>query len=453
MALNSHKELLHILLGENLGTSVLLLSPPTQEVVKDAARAVKRVDSLKVETVTKESLSKLLGLPGMKVTRFAIEEQREEKYLHLFCGHEHDLAICPRCGKVMANGYDHKERCVRHLNVWGMKTLMHFSQRRFECEVCGKPFTENLVWIDPKRRQTKAFEEHIYQRVQKTPRKHIALQDGLSESTVQDIFKKKAKEGIRQSRCSGVRVLGIDEISLRKGHKQYALVLSDLERRAVIDVLSNRQKDTFEKWLEDLREEERRAIKVVSMDMWKPYRQAVRKKLSHAQIVADRFHVMKQLNHQIDLLRRALQKKADDALYQALKGNRWLLLKNRRELKPKEEAELSVILDASDELRTIYLLKEEFRIICDKIKDKVQAERFLQTWMWKALNTGSRYLIRFVNTLKAWWPEFLNYFVDRVTQGFVEGINRAIRGIINRAFGFRKFDNFYSQVLVECGGP
>jgi len=72
--------------------------------------------------------------------------------------------------------------------------------------------------------------------------------------------------------------------------------------------------------------------------------------------------------------------------------------------------------------------------------------------MWKAVATGSRYLIRFVKTLRNWWHEFLNYFDDRVTQGFVEGINRAIRGIINRAFGFSDFDNFCLQVLVECGG-
>jgi transposase len=280
----------------------------------------------------------------------------------------------------------------------------------------------------------------------------VALQEGLSESTVLDIFKKWAKEATRQPRRCGVRVLGVDEISLRKRHKQYALVLSDLERRAVIDVLPNRQKDTLEKWLDDLTEEERRAIKVVSIDMWKPYRQAVRKKLPHAEIVADRFHVMKQLNHQLDLLRRALQKKADDALYQVLKGNRWLLLRNRSELKPEEEAKLRVILDTSDELRNIYLLKEEFRTICNKINDRARAERFLRAWMWKAAVTGSRYLIRFVKTLRNWWHEFLNYFDDRVTQGFVEGINRAIRGIINRAFGFRDFDNFRLQVLVECGG-
>jgi transposase len=434
--------------------TTLLLSAPVRAAAKDAARAVKRVESLTVQPVTKETLSALLGLPGMRVTRLAIEKQGEEEYLHLFCEHEHDVAICPRCRKTMAGGYDHKDRCVRHLDIWGMRTLVHFAQRRFNCEVCGEPFTENLEWIGSKRRQTKAYEVHIYQRVQKTPRKHVALQEGLSESTVLDIFKKWAKQAVRQSCRQGVRVLGVDEISLRKGHKQYALVLSDLERRVVIAVLPNRRKDTFEKWLDDLTQEEKRAIKVVSMDMWKPYRQAVRNKLAHAEIVADRFHMMKQLNHQIDLLRRALQKRArktDEALYQALKGNRWLLLKNRSRLKPDQEAQLCTILDASQELRTIYLLKEEFRTICDKIKDKAQAKRFLLAWSWKAVATSSRYLIRFVKTLRNWWHEFLNYFDDRVTQGFVEGINRAIRGIINRAFGFRNFDNFRLQVLVECG--
>ena len=434
--------------------TMLLLSPPERVVAKDAARAVKRVDSLMVQPVTEETLSELLGLPGMRVTRLAVEKQGEEEYLHLFCEHEHDVAVCPRCRKAVAGGYDHKDRCVRHLDMWGMRTLVHFSQRRFNCEVCGEPITEHLEWIDPKRRQTRAYEARIYQRVQKTPRKHVALQEGLSESTVLDIFKKWARQAVRPSCRQGVRVLGVDEISLRKGHKQYALVLSDLERRVVIAVLPNRRKDKFEKWLDDLRQEGRRAIKVVSMDMWKPYRQAVRNKLTHAEIVADRFHVMKQLNHQIDLLRRALQKIAtqtDEALYQALKGNRWLLLKNRSKLKPDQEAQLCAILDASEELRTIYLLKEEFRTICDKIKDKAQAERFLLAWSWKAVATGSRYLIRFVLTLRNWWHEFLNYFDDRVTQGFVEGINRAIRGIINRAFGFRDFDNFRLQVLVECG--
>ena len=208
----------------------------------------------------------------------------------------------------------------------------------------------------------------------KTPRSQVALQEGLSEATVLDIFKKQAKQAGRCSDHGRVRWLGVDEISVHKGHKQYALVLSDLERRRVIAVLPNRRKETFEKWLGGLTEEERKAIKVVSMDMWEAYRQVVRNKLPHARIVADRFHVMKQLNHQLDLLRRALQRKAkkqgNEILYQALKGSRWILLKRRQDLKPEEEAKLRIILNVSEELRTIYLLKEEFITICDKMRDR-----------------------------------------------------------------------------------
>ena len=430
---------------------VLLLNPLAPKVVKDAARATKRVGSLTVEKVTETTLSELLGLPGMRVTHFAIEWQNETQYLHLFCEHEHDVAICPRCQMVASGGYDHKDRCVRHLDIWEMKTLVHFPQRRFDCEVCGKPFTESLTWIEPKRRQTQAFEVHIYERAKKTPRKHVALEEGLNESTVLEIFKRQAKKRVMAPPQYRVWALGVDEISLRKGHKQYALVLSDLGRRCVIDVLPNRQKDTFETWLDNLSEAERKAIKVVSMDMWRPYRSAVKAKLCHAQIVADRFHVMKQLNHQINLLRRALQRKAEEPLAEALKGSRWILLKKRSGLKAEEEEKLQVIFEASAELRAIYLLKEEFRTICDKITNRDQAARFLRAWMWQARATGSRYLERFVNTLTNWWHEFLNYFNDRITQGFVEGVNRAIRGIINRAFGFRDFDNFRLQVLVEHG--
>ena len=95
---------------------VLMLSV-AKAVVKDAARAVKRVNGLTIRAVTAESLTELLDLPGMKVTHFAIETQGTERYLHLFCQHQHDVAICPRCSEAMAGGYDHKDRCVRHLDM------------------------------------------------------------------------------------------------------------------------------------------------------------------------------------------------------------------------------------------------------------------------------------------------------------------------------------------------
>jgi transposase len=62
-------------------------------------------------------------------------------------------------------------------------------------------------------------------------------------------------------------------------------------------------------------------------------------------------------------------------------------------------------------------------------------------------------LLKFVGTLLNWWPEILNYFLEGVTNGFVEGLNRALRAIIDRACGYRNFENFRLQVFAEHGGP
>ncbi len=99
------------------------------------------------------------------------------------------------------------------------------------------------------------------------------------------------------------------------------------------------------------------------------------------------------------------------------------------------------------------MLKEEFRTIFEKTLTRPQAERFLRAWMWKATHTGSARLAKFVQTLLNCWQEILNYFDERVTNGFVEGINRAIRVIINRAYGFRNFENFRLQVIAQHGPP
>ena len=135
----------------------------------------------------------------------------------------------------------------------------------------------------------------------------------------------------------------------------------------------------------------------------------------------------------------------------ALKGCRWLFVMARDNLSGKQEQKLMTALEAAPELKQIYLLKEEFRLIFERVGDKQQAQRFLQAWVYKAQASGSMHLRAFINTLRNWWAEILNYFDERITNGFVEGLNRAIRGIIWRAYGFRNFENFRLQILAEHG--
>ena len=216
-------------------------------------------------------------------------------------------------------------------------------------------------------------------------------------------------------------------------------------------ILPDRNKETLEKWIGELTVQQQKAIRFASMDMWAPYRQAVEKKLTHVKIVADRFHVMKQLNERLGQVRKRIQNNASEEERTLLKGSRWLLTRNRSDLKPEEEGQLEKILDLCPELRKLYLLKEEFRRIFDKVQCREKAERFLIAWKYKTLATGDKFLAKFVKTLKNWWAEILNYFIDKVTNGFVEGLNGAIRSIIRRAFGYRNFENFRLHVFAEHG--
>jgi transposase len=308
-----------------------------------------------------------------------------------------------------------------------------------------------LAWIEAKRRESSAYELYIYEACQSTDIDAVAEKENLHPETVRLIFGRWAKRAEKKQIRQMVVCLGIDEISLRKGHKHFVMVLTDLERHCVVAVLEERSQKALEDWLSKLSEAERKAIRLVGMDMWGPYRGVIKAKLSHAEIVADRFHVMKQLNDAIAKIRRNLQAKADKTSYELLKGIRWILVRNRDDLKPEEELKLQAALAAFPELRTAYLLKERFAAIANRMHNRAQAQRFLQVWVYEAQASGLAQLVKFTQTLTNWWEEFLNYFNEGFTSAVVEGLNNAIRGTIRRAYGYLVFENFRLHVMVEHG--
>ena len=226
------------------------------------------------------------------------------------------------------------------------------------------------------------------------------MREGLSHSTVKEIFNRIAVLRKTAAVTGKTRVLGIDELSLKKRHKQFVLVISDISRKCILAVLPDREKKTLENWIEALSPQERKAIRFVSIDMWAPYYQAARSKLPHAKVVVDRFHVMKQLNSRLTQLRTKYQGESTDDIKTALKGSRWILVRNRTELSSEQEAQLNNILKLCPELRTLYLLKEEFRTIFEKVNCREKAARFLDVWILKAESKGNKYLQMFTKTLR-----------------------------------------------------
>ncbi len=247
-----------------------------------------------------------------------------------------------------------------------------------------------------------------------------------------------------------IRVLNIDEIALEKGHGNFVLVLSAPEEGYVLDVLPERERKTLENWLETLAPEVKKAIKVVNLDMWEPYTLAIKAKLPRARIVVDRFHVMKNLNHCLTMARREIQGNASDEVKEQLKGSRWVLVKNQKDLNEKQRTKLENLYQVSPELKACHQLKEQFRTIFETVTDRKTARAALLRWIKQVEKQSVTALQSFLVTLKNWFELILNYFLERWTNAFAEGVNNKIKLIKRRAFGFTNFNHFRLRILVEC---
>ena len=226
------------------------------------------------------------------------------------------------------------------------------------------------------------------------------------------------------------------------------MVISAPELGLVLDVLEDRNKATLLNWLEERGVDWCAAVQVACSDMWDAYQEAAEQKLPNARRVVDRFHVMKNLNEALTKVRRAIQKDADEATKELLKGCRWLLVKNRENLTEEQQQKLSRMLEASLELKSCYDLKESFRDLFNEHLSYQAAEERLLCWIAKVEATSFKALKSFVNTLHNWWEQILNYFEGRFNNGFAEGVNLKIKMLNRRGYGYRNFNSFRLHVLV-----
>jgi transposase len=256
------------------------------------------------------------------------------------------------------------------------------------------------------------------------------------------------KKNVEQRGYPGVKCLCFDEIAAHKGHGNYRLVISAPELGIVLDVLKDRKKETLEAWFVARGEIWCAAIASYCADMWDAYHGAAQTYLPNATSVVDRFHVMKNLNEALSQTRRKAQKKLDEPAQKALKGIRWLLVRNREDLTDAQRQELDAMLAHAPELLACYLLKESFRALFNSTVSIESAASKLDEWINQALSTGFAAMKSFVNTLNNWRTGILNYFMNRLNNGFAEGVNNKIKLIQRRAFGFHKFDSLRLHILV-----
>jgi transposase len=270
----------------------------------------------------------------------------------------------------------------------------------------------------------------------------------ISWGTVKNIDKEYLQKHYSKPVLKNVEIIAIDEFAFQKGHK-YQTVVYDLKVGRVIYVGAGRAEESLDRFWKRLRHSGAK-IQAVAMDMWLPYFNAVINNIPEAKIVFDRFHIFKQMNETLDEIRRALYHEETFLNNrQVIKGIRWLLLKNEKNLNDEkdERRQLEQALQINKPLAEAYYLKEELgHLWLQNTRD--EAEKFLTSWATRAWATTIQPLRKFVKTLLGHRTGILNWFDFRISTGPLEGFNNKIKVLKRKAYGYRDMEYFALKIYA-----
>lgn len=369
---------------------------------------------------------------------------------------------CHHCGSVAVTGHGRHDRLVRD-RACSYPCVLRWSQRRFRCNDCGRTCRETHPAISGKRRATERFRRHLFERACREPFTDVAASEKVSGYRVEEAFEAHAASELIEHAPDPPRVLSLDESAFRKRFR-FHTVFTDPERGAIIEMVEGRGTSAVFQGLLAMSDEARAAIETVVMDCHWPYRRAIEEALPHARIVADKFHVIRAIDTAAQRVRRRAGRRSyrrigprggvartrnpafDPPIFKA----RRLFMKRANKLSCEERDALWAVLEASaDELRDAWALKELFAAIYEA-PDRPEAERRLDEWIEAIARVGIPEFLNTWRTLEFWREEILNYFDDRVTNAFAEGITNKIKVLKRRSYGFRNPVRYRQRVLLSC---
>lgn len=355
---------------------------------------------------------------------------------------------CSSCGSRRVIRRGSANRMFRAPCFAFKKILIKLAVQRVQCRDCGVVRQVKVGFADENRRFIRQFERYALDLYKHMTIKSVAAHLGVSWGVIKDIVKRYLHRKFSKPKLKHLKKIAIDEIAIGRGHK-FKTVVMDLESGAVVYVGKGKDARALGPFFKRLKAAKAK-VEAVAIDMSKAYIQAVNTNLPHAKIVFDHFHVIKLYNEKLSELRRDLFREATDLLKkQALKGTRWLLLKNPENLNDQksERKRLQEALDLNEPLAKAYYMKDELRLFW-KQPDKVAAEKFLDCWIITAASSGVRMLINFAKTLQLHKQGLLAWYDYRISTGPLEATNNKIKTMQRQAYGLRDQEFFQLKIYA-----
>ena len=319
--------------------------------------------------------------------------------------------------------------------------------RRVECRQCGKVKLEKLDWLSSNPSYTKRFAFFVGKRCRSMTIQAVAKEERMDWHTVKAMDKQYMQEQLDRASRPNPKVVGIDEISIGKGH-DYRIVVSDLEKRRPIWFGGpDRSEKSMDLFYQSLGPSIAGRIRLAVMDMWKPFENSALRNAPGAAILYDKFHVIRHLQDALDTVRKREYARVSGTDRSFIKGQKYTLLSRQENLTLDGRQSLKKLLGANRRLNTAYLLKESFVQLWD-YNSEGWARRFFENWKtslkWQRLKPYEA----FAKMVERHWDGIEAHCrpENKIALGFVEGLNNKIRVIQRRAYGLR--DEGYLRLKV-----
>lgn len=369
---------------------------------------------------------------------------------------------CKHCGKHITKYHGlNKTIIINHLSIFGKPTYIQFQPVRFQCLECsGRPTTTQQVsWYKSACQCTEEYALYIIKQLINSTIQDVARQEGISYKKVVSIVNKYIPDKIDWSKVKIIKDIGIDEISLKKGHKDFVVIISTRidGKIVVLGVLKNRKKETVKDFLLTIPSHLAKKIENVCSDMYDGFINAAKEVFGEkVNIVIDRFHVAKNYRNATDKLRKKemkrLKSELSDEEYEKLKNIMWILRKNPNTLSDDEQKTLNLLFSHSSSVKTAYTLQNKLTNIFNKSLSKKQATHKINNWIKRVEKSGLTCFNTFINTFNKLSNEILNYFINRCNSGFVEGLNNKIKVIKRRCYGIFNTENLFQRISIDLAG-
>jgi transposase len=374
-----------------------------------------------------DDVSRLVGIDGLVVTGVVELREQLEVEVEVTVG----AGCCRWCGHGSVQVKDRPVVRGRDLPVAGRVTWLLWRKRRFCCEACGRTFTETHPVLPSRQRVSTRFRQHLFKRCRGgAAHLEIARDERTTRYQVNRAFVVGGDELLERPESGLPRRLSLDEAHHRRRH-ELATIVSDVDRRRVVEVLDGRSRRVVERYLRSLPEEQRRAIRVVSIDPFDAYRQAIQNELPWARIVVDHFHLVRGVNTALDSIRRERQRERATRRPKGTRRSghrdRWnpelyrvrhLLLKASERLTERDRRRLCALFERDPILAEACGPKETFRSIY-RARDRGEAEDRLASFRSAVARSQLRPFDAFAKGIAAWHTELRAYFDEPTTKELV----------------------------------